>query len=125
MESVRPANRIGSDGFPLRETVSEYIQILTLRAIELRDEVGLALPEGMDPEMRIRIYGGGTLIFDEYGRLKYQIAKHLAKDDGDRARQSERLAYLFENGRLEQPRDATGRLAALHMARAGVEGALR
>lgn len=125
VESVRPANRIGSDGFPLRETVSEYVQMLTLRAIELRDEVGLEIPEDMDPEMRIRIYGGGTLIFDEYGRLKYQIAKHLAKDEGDRKRQSERLAYLFENGRLEQPKDATGRLAALHMARAGVEGALR
>lgn len=125
VESVRPANRIGADGFPLRETVSEYVQMLTLTAAELRDEVGLELPEDIDPELRVRIYGGGTLIFDEYGRLKYQIAKHLAKDKGDRRRQSERLAYLWENGRLEQPKDASSRLAALHMARAGVEGALR
>src|SRR5262249_10928408 len=32
VQSVRPCTRIGPDGFVLRETVAEYIQILTLRA---------------------------------------------------------------------------------------------
>jgi hypothetical protein len=123
VQSVRPCTRIGPDGFSLRETVAEYIQILTLRADELR-AMDLELPEDIPPEKVIRIYGGGALIFDEYAQLKYQIANHLAKDKGDLERQSKRIQYLWENGRLDQPEDATGRLAALHLARSGVQGAL-
>jgi hypothetical protein len=123
VQSVRPCTRIGPDGFSLRETVAEYIQILTLTAEEF-GEMGVAMPEDIEPEKVIRIYGGGALIFDEYGQLKYQIAKHLADDEHDLERQSERIKYLWNNGRLEQIEDGTSRLAALHLARAGVQGAL-
>jgi hypothetical protein len=123
VQSVQPSTRVGPDGFSLRETVAEYIQILTLRADELA-EMGFAIPDDMEPDKVIRVYGGGALIFDEYGQLKYQIAKHLAEDKYDLERQSKRIQYLWDNGRLDQIEDGTSRLAALHLARAGVLGAL-
>src|SRR5262249_59507948 len=77
VQSVRAAVRIGPDGFVLHETVAEYIQILTLQANELKKKLGLVPPKGIDPTRRIRIFGGGALVFDEYGQLKYQIANRL------------------------------------------------
>ncbi|HST35579.1 MAG TPA: hypothetical protein VLK25_02985, partial [Allosphingosinicella sp.] len=44
IESVRPALRVAPDGFILRETVSEYVQMLTLSADELR-EMGIEVPD--------------------------------------------------------------------------------
>lgn len=64
------------------------------------------------------IYGGGVLIFDEYGRLKY----HIHNDVFHKTRQAKRLRYLWETGQLEpglrgaQLRIA--RLSTLHRLRA-------
>jgi len=121
IESVRTAMRIAPDGFLLRETVAEYVQILTLTAKELR-EIGIELPDGVAADKRLRVYGGGTLIFDEYGQLKYQIANHLANRQQDLDRQTERMQHLWMRGMLDAPDDASARLAALHLARAGAIG---
>jgi hypothetical protein len=123
VQSVQPCTRIGPDGFALRETVAEYIQILTLTAEEFA-KIGIGMPSDIEPDKVIRIYGGGALIFDEYGQLKYQIARHLARSPHDLERQSRRIQYLWDNGRLDDIEDGTSRLAALHLARAGVQGAL-
>jgi len=123
VQSVQPCTRIGPDGFALRETVGEYIQILTLTAEEFA-KIGIGMPSDIEPDKVIRIYGGGALIFDEYGQLKYQIARHLARSPHDLERQSRRIQYLWDNGRLDDIEDGTSRLAALHLARAGVQGAL-
>lgn len=121
IESVRPAVRVAPDGFILRETIAEYVQMLTLSAKEFR-AMGIDVPERIRGEARLRIYGGGALIFDEYGQLKYQIANHLDNGSWDRERQSVRIRHLAERGLLDSPDDASGRLAAMHLARAGVEG---
>lgn len=121
IESVRPAVRIAPDGFILRETIAEYVQMLTLSADEFR-EMGIGIPEWIEGKRRIRIYGGGTLVFDEYGQLKFQIANHIANSSWDRERQTGRLAHLAERGLLDAPDDASARLGALHLARAGVDG---
>ena len=76
----------------LRETVAEYIQILTLQADELEKTLGIKPPKGIPPLRRIRIFGGGVLIFDEYGQLKYQIANRIENVH----RQQERLDYLAD-----------------------------
>ena len=64
------------------------------------------------------IYGGGVLIFDEYGRLKY----HIHNDVFHARRQARRLKYLWETGQLEpglrQARLQAGRLSTLHRLRA-------
>jgi len=64
------------------------------------------------------LYGGGTIIFDEYGRLKYHI-----HNDVFGSRQSQRFAYLYEAGLLKssQSGDArlsAGRLSTMHRLRA-------
>lgn len=69
-------------------------------------------------ELVTPIYGGGTLIFDEYGRLKY----HVHNDVFGAKRQSERLAYLYQAGLLRAgrlgARLSAARLSAVHRLRA-------
>ena len=63
------------------------------------------------------VYGGGVMIFDEYGRLKYHIHNNVFG-----SKQSERLDYLWRIGQLRA--GARGaqmpafRLSALHRQRA-------
>ncbi len=120
VQSVRPCTRIGTDGFTLRETVAEYVQILTLRADELPTALKIKLPPSIPRSRRIRIFGGGALIFDEYGQLKYQIRNRIE----DSKRQQARLDYLVKTGFFDQPPQAapgTGALspfALLHLQRA-------
>jgi hypothetical protein len=119
VESVRPSVRVGPDGFVLHETVAEYVQILTLQADELKKRLGIVPPKGIDPKRRIRIFGGGALIFDEYGQLKYQIANRIENVKGQQAR----LDYLGESGFFDEPavpRPPTGpqsQFAELHRMR--------
>ncbi|MBK7874297.1 MAG: hypothetical protein IPJ77_00825 [Planctomycetes bacterium] len=88
--SVRPCMRVEPDGFVLHETVAEVHQTIELEAREL-SERGIDVPPGMAPEQRVVLFGGGTFVFDEYGRLKYEIHKRV----DDQKRQSARLAYLW------------------------------
>lgn len=117
VQSVRACNRIGPDGFILRETVAEYIQILILQAGELPSVVGIEKPEDVPRWANVRLFGGGALIFDEYGRLKFHIANGIAGTAADRRRQATRLQALARAGLLSG--DAPeARLAGLHRARA-------
>jgi hypothetical protein len=84
--SVRPCFRMGPDGFHIRETVSEYLQIMDLEAGRLK-RLGIKRPNEMPDSTNVRIFGGGVLIFNEFGQLKYHIRSRL--DNADR--QSTRL----------------------------------
>jgi hypothetical protein len=112
--SVRPCMRIGPDGFAMRETVAEYVEIATVAARELEPLLAISPPEGVDGKTRVRVFGGGALIFNEYGQLKFHIANRIS----DRARQEERLSYLVETGFFDEPADPQAHFAALHLARA-------
>jgi hypothetical protein len=113
--SVRPCLRIGPDGFALRETVCEYIQMITLKAQELQVfDPPVGKPEGMPPDKEVTLYGGGALIFDEYGRLKYQIFNRIENS----ARQTPRLKYLWKNGYFEEGAADVNPFAQLHLSRA-------
>lgn len=92
VQSVRPCVRVGQDGFMLRETVAEYVQVLKVRASELAD-LKLTKPEGMDDAQEVTLYGGGALIFDEYGKVKYHVYNHVCGST-----QNDRIAYLFKFG---------------------------
>jgi hypothetical protein len=69
-------------------------------------------------ELVTPLYGGGTLIFDEYGQLKY----HVYNDVFGARRQSERLAYLYQAGLLRASRLgarlSAARLSTVHRLRA-------
>lgn len=114
VETVRPSFRIGPDGFILRETVAEYVQIMTLEVGELKQTLDIDPPDDMPAWKRVRIFGGGALIFNEYGQLKYQIRNRIE----DSKRQTARLRYLWETGYFEREFDGKSRFAELHLARA-------
>lgn len=111
--SVRPCMRIGPDGFALRETVAEYLQILDLRASELKS-LQIAVPRGMPRSQNVRLYGGGSLIFDDYGRLKFHVRNRL----NDRERQTQRIEYLWDYGFFRKGASSLRSFSYLHRQRA-------
>ncbi len=113
--SVRPSMRQGPDGFMLRETICEYVQIADLFGAEVTAVLKINRPEGMSSRQRLRAYGGGVLVFDQYGRIKYHIERRL----DDAARQKRRLDYLWDSGGLEQVQDSRNQFAMAHRMRAG------
>ncbi len=126
VESIRPATRVGPDGFVVRETVVTYHQTLDGPANQLvqlsrqkkhySSKHPLRLPVGMPREAIVRIFGGAAIIFDQFGRPKFHQTKPLFDWD----RQTRRLQYLW----AEDPEarqfgvrswySGAARLAALH-----------
>ena len=111
---VRPAVRVGPDGLLLRETVAEYVQQARIFGAEVKVLLGCERPEGMTTRQSVTAYGGGTLVFDQYGRVKYHIRHRLF----DPQRQGDRLKFLWQSGAFERKQDARSRFAAIHRIRA-------
>ena len=109
--SVRPCLRIGPDGFALRETVAEYLQIINLQASELKS-LKIKVPLNMPKDQMVTLYGGGALIFDEYGRLKFHVRNRV----NDAESQTQRLKYLWEYGFIKNG-PAAFRFSSLHRQR--------
>ncbi len=93
VEAVRPPVRVGPDGFVVSESVAHYVQILKGSAAEL-SKMGLRAPPNLPGSTPLKLFGGGTLIFDQFGGAKFHQHKPLFDWD----RQSRRLAYLVESG---------------------------
>jgi hypothetical protein len=93
VQSVRPSVRVGPDGLVIRETVADYVQSLDATAGELESQ-GLSRPDGLDPSTKIQVWGGGVVVFDQFGQAKLHQTKPLQ----DWQRQSRRLDYLVHNG---------------------------
>ena len=70
-----------------------------------------------DDDFVTPVYGGGVLIFDEYGRLKYHVHNKVFGSE-----QQARLQYLWEEGLLKVKAESAGsraaRLSTLHRLRA-------
>lgn len=94
VDSVRPSVRVGPDGLVVNEAVADYTQQLDLTAGEFAAMTGTDLPADLDPDTKLTLFGGGTLVFDQFGRAKYHIRKPL----DDWRRQADRLAYLVRAG---------------------------
>lgn len=109
--SVRPCLRIGPDGFALRETVAEYLQQIKLSAAELKN-LKVGVPHDVPKDLEITLFGGGALIFDEYGRLKFHVRTRV----NDAERQTQRLKYLWEYGFIKNG-PAAFRFSSLHRQR--------
>ena len=91
--SVRPCMRIGPDGFSIRETVAEYLQMVDVKAEELK-RLQIRKPTKMPDNTPVRLHGGGVLVFDEFCHLKYHVRTRLDSPEGQR----DRLQFLWENG---------------------------
>jgi hypothetical protein len=112
VESVRPVARVTPDGFYVRETVAEYTQRITLPAARLR-YLRIRQPDGLPDNQIITLWGGGTLLFDEYGQVKFHIRNKLLNRD----LQSKRLLYLTESGFYSEDTALTAAFARRHLAR--------
>ena len=99
VEDVWPSVRIGPNGFVLSETVVDYVQEVEGSARDLAALAGgeLEIPMGVTADTIIRLWGGGTIIFDQFGGVKY----HQTKPLGEWKRQSRRLRYLVRNGMFD------------------------
>jgi hypothetical protein len=95
--SVRPVVRLGPDGFTLRETVVEYFQLLDINGRGLK-RLGLRKPPNMSDSTPVRLLGGGALIFDDYGYLKFHIGSGVRSP-----LQSDRLKSLWAHGQTGHP----------------------
>jgi hypothetical protein len=105
--------RVGSDGFFLRETVAEFVQQVAVRARELPKLFDVRPPKEMPPDTQVTLYGGGTLIFDEYGRLKFHVRNRLA----DAERQTRRLEHLWRYGHFSDGASLRNRFSHMHRLR--------
>jgi hypothetical protein len=109
VEDVQPSIRVGPDGLVIRETVASYIQTIEGRLSDVisysrvdvserpKDDTNkrreaLAKPVNMPEHAMVQLWGGGVLIFDQFGRPKC----HQHKDVDDWARQGRRLSRLAQ-----------------------------
>ncbi|MBK8151393.1 MAG: hypothetical protein IPK58_25165 [Acidobacteria bacterium] len=114
VQSVRPCLRIAPDGFGLRETVAEYVQLTRVRADELQQLFPpIGKPPTMPKNVEVTLYGGGTLIFDEYGRIKYHIYNRIFSQ-----LQAERIEYLWRYGYYSDSSKNVNPFAKMHLRRA-------
>lgn len=107
VDEVRPSLRIGPNGAVVAEWLVDYVQELILTRAELErlaqpEHPTFKAPDAIPEETQLKIWGGGTLVFDEFGGLKYHQVKRL--DDWDR--QQRRLEFLVRQGMW----DTKGRL---------------
>lgn len=98
VEAVWPSQRVGPDGLVVVESVAGYVQMLDLTAAELAARSGEPVPAGVPPEAQLQVFGGGTVVFDQFGRAKLHICKPL----DDWARQVRRLVHLERTGQVDR-----------------------
>lgn len=115
--SLDTSLRIDPDGIPFRETICQYVQLGHFYGAELMSICRInPLPEGFTTQSSVDLFGGGVVVFDQYGRVKYHIGNGLI----DGMRQQRRLEYLRDTGQLRAQRgDERSRFANLHLARTG------
>ncbi len=112
--SVRPSLRFGPDGFILRETVCEFTSRVNLFGAEFTSVFKEPRPEWLKSNMPFTVYGAGTLIFDQYGRIKYCIQRPLT----DARWQVRRLEWLYGPGSDAVEPGSAADLTRIHRARA-------
>lgn len=112
--SIDASSRAGPDGIAVHETVCQYVERLDIFGAEFKAYFGVERPEGMSSRARITAYGGGVVILDQYGQVKYHIANRIM----DGARQLRRAEYLFDTGQLGET-DQRLRFGLTHQHRMG------
>lgn len=89
---VLSSSRVGPDGAVVTEILADYVQTLRTTAANLPP--GITAPAGMPPDATVEMWGGGVLVFDQFGRFRLHQRKPILEAD----RQTRRLQHLFEQG---------------------------
>ena len=90
VDRVLATTRVGSDGLIVSEVLADYTQSIITTAGRL--PAGMSRPEGMDENARVTLWGGGVLVFDQFGRFRLHQRKPILDVD----RQQRRLQVLFD-----------------------------
>jgi hypothetical protein len=113
VDSVRPSLRTGPDGFFVHESICTYRLSARIFGSEILKMLDVKLAKADIPRRAIDVVGGGVIIFDQYGRIKYHVAHRLR----DRERQGRRIATQLAAPPRETSFDRRNRFAAMHTAR--------
>lgn len=94
VDRVVPCVRVGPDGIIVEETSVTYVQSAEGTLNELKELLGesFALDQKV-PRRKFQIWGGGTIIFDQFGRVRRHHAKPLRCGE----RQARRIDYLLRS----------------------------
>lgn len=92
VDRVLSSTRVGPDGLIVNEVIADYTQLLHTTVANLPP--GMTTPGGVDGDKTVELWGGGVLVFDQFGRFRLHQRKPLL----DVERQDRRLAYLVERG---------------------------
>jgi hypothetical protein len=109
VERVTPVTRIGLDGFVVDEVIADYVQRGETTIGQLPPG---ARPAGSDPATEVRIGGGGVIVFDQAGKVRYHAQHRI----DDWAAQRARLAQLPRVGRNQRLGFSLGDQAGLQFA---------
>lgn len=90
VDRVLGTTRVGTDGLIVNEILADYTQSIITTADRLPE--GMTRPQGMDPTARVTLWGGGVLVFDQFGRFRLHQRKPVLDVD----RQDRRLQNLFD-----------------------------
>ena len=101
VERVVSSARVGPDGSVVQEVVADYVQSVRTTAGAL--PAGIQVPAGVQPDTVVELWGGGVLVFDQFGRFRL----HQRKPVLDHDRQTRRLAHLVAHD-LRDPRGGLG-----------------
>lgn len=96
VDRVLATTRVGPDGLIINEILADYTQSIITTADRLPQ--GVRRPDGMDPKARVTLWGGGVLVFDQFGRFRLHQRKPILDAD----RQSRRLKNLFDRQIMDQ-----------------------
>jgi hypothetical protein len=114
VNSVRSVHRVGPHGQILRETVCEFYQLIKQADAGTLRKLKIKVPKGLPKDARFDLVGGGTLIFDEFGSLKFYIANHL-----NSSKQADRVNALRLKGQLTLEQAPDKPFALMHLKRQG------
>jgi len=92
VERVLASTRVGPDGLILNEVIADYTQVVRTTAGRLPP--GVRKPARMADDTVVELWGGGVLVFDQFGRFRL----HQRQPIFDTRRQTARLKYLFGHG---------------------------
>jgi hypothetical protein len=115
VERVLTSTRVGPDGLVVTEILADYTQNLRTTVADLPAH-GIHPPREAPPDAVVELWGGGVLVFDQFGRFRLHQRQPLL----DGRRQKRRLRRLFAPGApAADPTRSAEPFALLHGLGAG------
>jgi hypothetical protein len=86
VESIHPVTRVGPDGLIHHETIVTYTQRVdgSLAGLREHSRDALSIPRQLEPGEERTLWGGGVVVFDQFGHARLHLRKPI--DDWTRQR---------------------------------------